>query len=54
MYYNFILNIILITKYFKFMTFILLKQKNEASRGSGAQSVIVKLTGCGFNLHSRK
>ena len=26
----------------------------EASRGAGTQSVTVKLTGCGFDPHSRK
>ena len=26
----------------------------EASRGAGAQSVTVKLTGCGFDPHSRR
>ena len=31
-----------------------LKYKKEASSGTGAQSVIVKLTGCVFDPHSRK
>ena len=29
-------------------------QKNEAGRGTEAQSVTVKSTGCGFDSHSRK